>query len=389
MMNGVRRAAMQLLVAASRLLPPRLAAWTRAMMRELDEIPGNAGALVFALGYLRAILSLAIAERLRPLCAAPPVLFPERSIQTMNGISARPRLLGLLCAACAVGLGIAYMAAAGAPPRYLLVNLMALVIGATAWLMLGRTAGSRLGGAGAMVLSLGIVLLLTALFGISAEGATRWVRVGPLPLQVSLIVLPLMLVAYARRPDAIGTAGMAVAALALAVQPDRAMAGVLAAGLIALLASRPGRHAVAAAAASVAAFGWTLLTPDRLPASPYVDQIFYTAFQVHPLAGVAVVLGAAALLVPAIGAWRLAGERPALLAFGGCWAGVIVAAALGNNPTPLVGYGGSAVLGYLLSVALLPGGKAAQAARGADAPMPEGERSSDPGALELCAVRSA
>ena len=48
-----------------------------------------------------------------------------------------------------------------------------------------------------------------------------------------------------------------------------------------------------------------------------------------------------------------AGERAAALAFGGCWSGVVVAAALGNYPTPLVGYGGSAVLGYLLSVALL------------------------------------
>jgi hypothetical protein len=35
---------------------------------------------------------------------------------------------------------------------------------------------------------------------------------------------------------------------------------------------------------------------------------------------------------------------------------VVAAAALGNYPTPLVGYGGAAVLGYLLSVALLPSG---------------------------------
>jgi cell division protein FtsW (lipid II flippase) len=32
---------------------------------------------------------------------------------------------------------------------------------------------------------------------------------------------------------------------------------------------------------------------------------------------------------------------------------VIAAAAIGNYPTPLVGYGGSAILGYLLSAALL------------------------------------
>ena len=36
---------------------------------------------------------------------------------------------------------------------------------------------------------------------------------------------------------------------------------------------------------------------------------------------------------------------------------MVAAAALGNYPTPLVGHGGAAVLGYLLSVALLPSGE--------------------------------
>ena len=41
--------------------------------------------------------------------------------------------------------------------------------------------------------------------------------------------------------------------------------------------------------------------------------------------------------------------------FGTVWLGVIVAAALGNYPTPLVGYGGSAILGYALSLSFMPG----------------------------------
>lgn len=275
----------------------------------------------------------------------------------MTSLAMRPRRLGLICGVAAVLIGLAYLSAAGAPSRYMLVNLVALVLGATAWLALGRAAGSRLAGAGPAILALALALLATAWFGLAVDGASRWVSLGPLNLQVSLIVLPVMLVLYARRADALGTAGMLVAALALALQPDRAMAGVLAAGLLALLASNRSRLPIAAAAGAILAFGWTLLTPDRLPAVPYVDRILYTAFDVHPLAGLAVAIGAAALVVPAaIGAWRLKSERPALLAFGGGWSGVVAAAALGNYPTPLVGYGGSAVLGYLLSVALLPGG---------------------------------
>lgn len=275
----------------------------------------------------------------------------------MNGILAQPRLLGLICGAGAVAFGLGYMIAAGAPSRYLLVNLAALVLGATAWLALDRTAGARLAGAGTAVLALAVPLLLTALFGVAVEGASRWVSVGPLNLQLSLFVLPVMVVLYARRPDAIGTAGMMVAALALAAQPDRAMTGVLLAGLLALVFVTPSRFPIMATAVAFLAFGWTLLTPDALPAVPYVDRILYTAFDVHPLAGLAVVIGAVALMVPAvIGGLKGASERSALLAFGGCWLGVVISAALGNYPTPLVGYGGSAVLGYLLSVALLPNG---------------------------------
>ena len=304
----------------------------------------------------------------------------------MNRISPQPRLLGLLCGAAAVAIGMAYMEAAGAPSRYLLVNLAALVLGATFWLALGATASSRPAGAGPAVLALSVPLLLTALFGVAADGASRWVDLGPLSVQVSLIVLPVMIILSARRPDPVGTAGMIVAALALALQPDRAMAGAVLAALLALLLAAPGRLPAASAAASALALGWTLLTPDSVGASAFVDKILYTAFDVHPLAGAAVLAGAAILLVPALAAARAGwSDRAPLLAFGACWSAVIAAAALGNYPTPLVGYGGSAVLGYLLSVALLPGGARAAAAGAAGSPA-AGGRDPDRTHLEVRAA---
>lgn len=350
-----RRLASHMLSAASRLLPAHLSPWARAMRCELAEIPEDRAAVLFSFGCLRAAFSLAIAARLEAARGfASPTAHSAWEHQAMNRIWARPRLLGLICGAGAVGMGMAYMFAAGAPARHLLVNMAALVLGASLWLALGRLAGSRLVGAGPAVFALALSLLLTALFGVAVEGASRWVSVGPLTLQISLIVLPVMIVLYARRPDAIGTAGLIVAAGALAAQPDRAMAGVLLAGLLGVAAATRNRFTMTATAAAAFAFGWTLLTPETLPAVPYVDRVLYAAFDVHPLAGVAVVIGALALIVPAlVGIFRGAGERSAFLAFGGCWLAIVVAAALGNFPTPLVGYGGSAVLGHLLSVALL------------------------------------
>ncbi|WP_324751158.1 hypothetical protein SH591_07345 [Sphingomonas sp. LY54] len=276
----------------------------------------------------------------------------------MQKLLDRPRLLGLVCASGAVGLGLAYMAAAGAPARYMIVNLAALLLGAMMWLGLGPRAGAWLARSGWPVVALALSLLATALFGAAVDGAARWVRIGPINVQISLVVLPALIILYARRPNAIGTVGVGLAALALAVQPDRAMAGVLAAGMASVLFAARDRRSALVLIMAAAAFVATLLRPDALPAVPYVDRILYTAFDVDAAAGVAVVAGCLMLVLPGFSrGFEGENQRAAIFAFGACWAAVAIAAALGNYPTPLVGYGGSAVLGYLLSAALLPAGR--------------------------------
>jgi cell division protein FtsW (lipid II flippase) len=305
----------------------------------------------------------------------------------MNHLLERPRMLGLVCGAGAVALGLAYLAAAGAPQRYLLVNLAASVLGAALWLALGsRTpAQPRLGGRA--VLAFALPLIATALAGVSVEGASRWVFLGPLSVQVSLVVLPAIIVLYARNPDLLGTAAIALAAVALAIQPDRAMTAVLTAGMAAILLTRPARLPAFALAAAAGGFAIAMLQPDALPAVPYVDRILYTAFDVHPAAGAAVLGGCFLILCPALAALSRDGDRPAVLAFGACWAAVIAAAAIGNYPTPLVGYGGSAILGYLLSAALLPPSIRGGASAPYDAPMPQNGLGTETKSVEFSSLR--
>lgn len=261
-----------------------------------------------------------------------------------------PGFVGLACASAAVGLGIVYLFAAGAPSRHIAINLAALVVGLAAYTTI-VVPQWRLGAAEKAVLpALGLIVLATALLGTPVEGAARWVALGPLSLQVSLIVLPAMVVLFARRPDPAGVAGIAVAALGLALQPDRAMAGALAAGIAAAALYRREPAVLIALAAAAVGFAATLMQPDNLPATPWVDQIFYSSFDVHPAAGLAVIAGSVLLLIPGlVGGAR----RPAGLAFAALWLAIVVAAALGNYPTPVVGYGGSAILGYLLSLSLM------------------------------------
>jgi hypothetical protein len=86
---------------------------------------------------------------------------------------------------------------------------------------------------------------------------------------------------------------------------------------------------------------------------PFVDGIFYSAFDVHPLAGASLLLGAALLIVPALLGLSDPAQRVPAAAFGAVWLAIIAAAALGNYPTPVVGYGGSAIVGYMFSLAVL------------------------------------
>jgi hypothetical protein len=205
------------------------------------------------------------------------------------------------------------------------------------------------------ILASGALLFATALFGVSVEGASRWIRIAGLSVQISLVVVPAMLVGFARRPDLLSALGVMLAAVALALQPDRGMAGVLLAALAALAVHRRDQWAVSTLAVAAAGFAVTLLRPDSLPAVRYVDQILYTAFEVHALAGLAVVGGALLLVVPAVAGLALdPRNREVHAVFGAVWLGTVAAAAVGNYPTPLVGYGGAAVLGYVLSLALIP-----------------------------------
>ncbi|HEX8192740.1 MAG TPA: alpha/beta hydrolase-fold protein [Allosphingosinicella sp.] len=277
----------------------------------------------------------------------------------------RPLAVGVVCAVGAVLLGLAYMAAAGAPGRYLAINGGALVVGLLLLAVVSRSGADGRRRAGLAVVGMAVVLLATALLGDAVEGAARWVRLGPVVVQPSLVLVPAMILMFVRGRDWLCAVGMVGAAAALAMQPDRGMAFVLAAGLAVVAVRRPNGSVLAAFGAGLVALAVTMARGDALPAVPYVDRIFYTAFEVHVLAGLAVVGGAGLLLVPAVAAWlgRGGAGRDSALVFGAVWLAAILAAALGNYPTPVVGYGGSAVIGYVLSLAWL--GRAGEVSSGA------------------------
>lgn len=367
--NWQRRGADLACRVAVRLLPQRLRTWGLAVRQEAAAVPDDREALRFALAGIRGLVGCAMADVLDFAGERVAMTIDRNALQS-------PRVVGVVCAIGAVMLGLAYLQMAGAPTRYLAINGAALALGLVLAAMMALFVPTHGRGAGAAVLTMALGLLVTALIGDQVDGAARWVKLGPLAVQPSLIVLPWMILSFARERSAMGLAGMIAAAAAMAIQPDRAMAGMLVAGLAGLVAMRRDRAGFVALIASVAAFGVTLVRGDTLPPAPFVDRILISAFDVHAAAGLAVVGGSALLVVPALVQWR--GNREVQSAFAGVWLAVIAAAALGNYPTPLVGFGGSAILGYLLSLSLLSTRSSAIPAAGAaigaagEVPEPEG-----------------
>jgi hypothetical protein len=337
---------------AAIILPARLRDWGRAMVGELAAIERPGAALAFALGCLAGALRHAVSPHLlhpSPALEGSSVMHPGSSLLS------HPRRLAALCAIGATGLGLAYMIAAGAPLSYLATNAAALAIGLLAVGVLAEAGRLWRIAGGAVGVALACLILLTSLFGVSADGVTRWISAGGILLQPGLFLVPVVALGFARARSAASLLAVPIASLALALQPDRAMAGALAAGMAALALARPERWVLVALGAALAAFTATLVRADASPAMPFVDQVFTSSFAVHPLAGFAVLGGAALMLVPAIAGYiRDPGNRHIYAVFGALWLAVILAAALGNYPTPLVGYSGSAILGYLLSLLGLP-----------------------------------
>jgi hypothetical protein len=90
------------------------------------------------------------------------------------------------------------MAIAGAPMRYLGINAGALVNGLTMLARLGRTVAAGQRWTSGAIIAMTCALFATALLASEVEGLARGTSLGGLAIQPSLILLPLMLVAFCR-----------------------------------------------------------------------------------------------------------------------------------------------------------------------------------------------
>lgn len=327
-----------LMRAAGRLLGPRHAAWAQAMQCEMASVDSEREALVFAWGCL---------------CAALGQTF----IAARAGV-AQVQHVGVLSCSAAVLAGCGYMHSAGAPAHYVGVNLLSLALALATYRLLPRQrlqADESL--RAKLSFAMGAGLLLAGL-GQASAGGSAWLWIGPVPVNLVWLLLPALLVASdvrtqaAARTWALG--GLLLACGALTLLADALMLGLVAA-MLGLRAWRQRRGALAwLALASVATalhWGQDWQVPEP---SAFVDLMLLDGLEQHLALGLALAMLQLLLLWPAL-RHRQARQH------GLVW-GLLIALSLpGWLPSPLVGFGGSFIVSYLLSLALTSGNPAERA----------------------------
>lgn len=329
------------------LAPVHRKKWAQAMQAELAAIANKREAMAFAFGCLIACCRFHL-ER-------------ETLVQKMGSdfVTDRFSVLALGGGLAAGLIGLTYLLVADAPPTMVMVNGASILIGI--FLALGLRGSVRISNQFIMIVASGgaLILLATATFGFAIDETRRWLAIGPFFIQTSLILLPMLVTGFARLQNHATLLAIVLAASAMAIQPDRAMAAMLFVAVALVGLFRPGRLTFGAALFCAIAFGATMLLPDRMPAVPFVDHILWTAFDIDLWVGLALWAGCLMLVCPIILVPK--GERTVThYVFAGSWLTLIAAAAMGAYPTPIVGYGASAIIGYFLSLIFVQPAKQAR-----------------------------
>jgi hypothetical protein len=318
--------------AVAWLLRGEQASWARAMRAEVAAIADEREAFLFAWGCLCAACAQAFCSALARIT--------------------QPQTFGVIGCMAAVLMGCLLMNDAGAPRHYVGTNALSLALALATFWLLPRQRLQQDGLLRAQAVLVIGALLLVACLGQATTGAAGWLRVGPLGVNMVWLLLPALLMAFdPGSPPAQqrwGWPGLLMAFGALALQADAVMAGLAATFFVLRGCLRRSlRQALPAllplAIALHAAPGWQ--APDALP---FVDQVLQRGFEQHPAMGLALTVVLTLPLGHAL-LHRRTREHGCL------WALLVALSLPGWLPSPLVGFGGSLIVGHLLSLALLPG----------------------------------
>lgn len=272
----------------------------------------------------------------------------------MRATDAPYRWHAMLALASPVLAGIAWMAAQGAPPRYLVINAAALATGLALIALASRSLIPLLRYRHLAMCVLLALFALPILTGPEVSAVTRWL---PLPfnftLHAGMLLVPLLAVLASGNKAGASTALPAALFVAL-LQPDGASAAAIACVAIALFFVCRGWQMGLIALIGLLACALATIEDD-LPPQQFVERVISDAWLIHPM--LALSLLGAQIIGLLLLAFALPAPRPARLALAGSLLGFIALSLSNHFPAPLLGFGAAPILGYGLALALLAGAR--------------------------------
>jgi len=122
---------------------------------------------------------------------------------------------------------------------------------------------------------------------------------------------------------------------------------------LAVVRARVAAPDVTALLMALAAAVWSWTRADPLPAIAHVERVVPEAFAANPAVGMAAGSLLILLSLPFVVRAFAGGERAVAAGLAGLWIGLVAGNLFGNYPAPVVGYGASLVVGWLVSLGLV------------------------------------
>jgi cell division protein FtsW (lipid II flippase) len=335
------------------LLPREHAQWLDAIASELRQIVDDRAALAFALSGYSGVARMIVTARLASLLS-------------------QFKWLSALAGSLVVLMGCGLMWRNDVPKTVVLMQIGALGVALVFMVIASRVTRSfnlhrtcthpdtPEDHISLCVLSAGVLILYTAIEGHAANGVSRWLSIGGtgISIQPSVMLMPAMLIAAAILRNALATIGVALALLGLAFQGDAllAFASAMAIAISLLAARRTYWLTIVLLVYALLCCVVALRNAVTLSPVAHVDQALQSAFAWTPFAGFAtLVMAILTILPPQKNLARHIRKNTSVQIHGTVWGTLIAASALGlqATPLPLLSFGGSAIIGFFLSLALI------------------------------------